>query len=231
MIHPRYTRNIPALTKEECALLAEKKVCVIGCGGLGGSILEYLSRIGVGMITAVDGDVFDETNLNRQLLSSEQVIGKSKAQTAVKRIRQVNHLIRAFAVEAFLTEENAESIIGGHDLVIDALDSPGARVILAAACRRLGITMIHGAISGWCGQVAVVPPESRLIDVLYAGAPAAGDSPSTLAFTPSLCASIEVAEAVKYLCGRKTDLIENMLFFDLQSNSFNLFNTKEIAGL
>ena len=70
MIHPRYTRNIPALTEAECELLAEKKVCVIGCGGLGGNVLEHLARIGIGMITAVDGDVFDQSNLNRQLLSS-----------------------------------------------------------------------------------------------------------------------------------------------------------------
>ncbi len=229
MIHPRYTRNIPALTEDECLQLAEKKVCVIGCGGLGGNILEQLARIGIGMITAVDGDVFDESNLNRQILSSENVIGKSKAQTAVKRIRSVNHLIRAFAVNTFLTEENAEDIIKGHDLVIDALDSPGARVILAEACRKQDITLIHGAISGWCGQIAVVRPGSRLIDSLYGAAKPQGDSPSTLAFTPSVAASIEVSEAVKVLTERPTELEENMLFFDLQSNSFNLFNIKEIS--
>ena len=231
MIHPRYTRNIPALTEAECELLAEKKVCVIGCGGLGGNVLEHLARIGIGMITAVDGDVFDQSNLNRQLLSSEAVIGKSKARQAVKRIRSVNHLIRAFAVEEFLTEDNAEKIIKGHNLVIDALDSPGARIILARACGNLGITMIHGAISGWCGQVAIVPPGSRLMEALYGGVEPKGDSPSTLAFTPAVCASIEVSEAVKVLCGRKTDLKENMLFFDLQENSFNLFGTKEISGI
>ena len=227
MIDKRYQRNIPSLSEEDCALLAEKRVCVIGCGGLGGSILEHLARIGVGHITAVDGDVFDESNLNRQILSSEALIGTPKADAAARHIGEINSMIQVHPVNCFLTEENAEELIMGHDLVIDALDSPAARIILSAACTKQGITMIHGAVSGWNGQVAVIRPGSRFMENLYHNAEP-DQSPSTLSFTPTIAASIEVAEAVKVLCGRPTQLDSNMLFFDLLTGDFNLF---DITGL
>lgn len=227
MIDQRYIRNIPSLSEEECTLLASKKVCVIGCGGLGGSILEHLTRIGVGEITAVDGDVFDVSNLNRQLLSGEALLGTPKVAAAAKHIAEINSNVKVNPIEAFLDEKNAESLIAGHDLVIDALDSPGARIILAKACGKLGLTLIHGAVSGWNGQVAVVRPGSRLLENLYQGAES-DPSPSTLSFTPAVAASIEVAEAVKVLCGKPTQLDSNMLFFDLLAGDFNLF---DITGL
>lgn len=227
MIDKRYQRNIPSLSEEECALLAEKRVCVIGCGGLGGYVLEHLARIGVGHITAVDGDVFDESNLNRQILSSEALIGTPKADAAARHIGEINSMIQVHPVNCFLTEENAEELIMGHDLVIDALDSPAARIILSAACTKQGITMIHGAVSGWNGQVAVIRPGSRFMENLYQGAEP-DRSPSTLSFTPAVAASIEMAEAVKVLCGRPTQLDSNMLFFDLLTGDFNLF---DITGL
>lgn len=74
----RYARNIPALSEEDCALLQTKKACIVGCGGLGGHLIELLSRIGIGAIRAVDGDVFEESNLNRQLPSSVDVLGEKK---------------------------------------------------------------------------------------------------------------------------------------------------------
>ena len=78
----RFPRNIPALTEAECQLLQSKNVLVVGCGGLGGYILEYLARIGIGAIRCADGDRFDRSNLNRQLLCTEETLGKPKAATA-----------------------------------------------------------------------------------------------------------------------------------------------------
>ena len=78
----RYARNIPALSATECEILRQKRVLVVGCGGLGGHVIDQLARIGVGSIRAVDGDVFEETNLNRQLLSSVPLLGVNKAKAA-----------------------------------------------------------------------------------------------------------------------------------------------------
>ena len=84
----RYLRNIPALTEEECQLLQQKRVLVVGCGGLGGNLISILLRIGVGHLRIVDGDVFETTNLNRQLFSSIPALGHNKARIAAQRTRK-----------------------------------------------------------------------------------------------------------------------------------------------
>ncbi|MDW2003752.1 ThiF family adenylyltransferase, partial [Vibrio sp. 2304] len=86
------------LSKEENESLKNFKICVVGCGGIGGYVIEMLGRLGIGYITVIDGDVFEETNLNRQILSNSQTIGKSKAQTARERMKLVNPDIYVNAV-------------------------------------------------------------------------------------------------------------------------------------
>ena len=82
MMESRYARNIPALTESECQILQNKRVLVVGCGGLGGHLIDQLIRIGIGFIRIADGDVFEATNLNRQLLSQVSLLGSSKAAAA-----------------------------------------------------------------------------------------------------------------------------------------------------
>ncbi len=220
----RLIRNIGALTEEECIILKQKKVFVAGCGGLGGNIIEYLTRIGVGEIIACDGDVFDETNINRQILSKVDNLGCHKAIEAEKRAKSMFPEIKFNAVTEFLKEENCEKLIKGCDIVMDALDSVNARKVLVSACDKLNIPLVHGAIEGWCAQVAVVMPKSGVIDKLYpAGAENIIPSKSSLSFTPAFCASLQTAEAIKLLCGRDSVLINKVLFADLLTNEFKTF--------
>ena len=128
----RYQRNFPAITEAEQEKLKNSSVFVAGCGGLGGYILEFLIRIGVGNITACDGDVFAPSNLNRQLLSTVPLLGVSKAKAAAMRAAEINPEVRVNAKECFITHENVSELISEHDLVIDALDNGNARHILAA---------------------------------------------------------------------------------------------------
>ena len=203
-MEPRYARNIPALTESECRILREKRVMVVGCGGLGGHIIDQLARIGIGAIRAVDGDVFEETNLNRQLLSSVPLLGTAKAKAAEDHIRRVNPEIKAEGVAAFLTEENAEMLLSGCDLVLDALDNAQSRKILASVCKKVGIPYIYGAISGWVAQAAVSLPGDGLIDLLFPEEVEIRDK-SVLSFTPALCAALQVSLAVKLLVGRPVE--------------------------
>ena len=214
----RYERNIPALSEQECVLLQQKKVLVVGCGGLGGHIIELLARIGVGSIVAVDGDVFDESNLNRQLLSEMELLGKSKAEAAKARAARINPDVHVQAVHAFLTEENAADLISGCDAVIDALDSIPARRLLAKACSDIGIPCVYGAIRGWVAQAAISMPGDRLIELLYPENVTISDK-SVLSLTPAFCASMQAALCVKLLCGRP---VENgkLYYFDLQDMEF-----------
>ena len=185
---PRYIRNVPALTEDECALLHTKRVLVVGCGGLGGHLINLLSRVGVGNLRIVDGDVFEDTNLNRQLFSEVPVLGTSKARAAAERIQRINPDVTVETVETFLTEENAENLIQGCHVVMDALDNVDGRRILAAACKKAGVPLVYGAISGWVAQAAVSMPGDGLIEKLYPEDVLIRDK-SVLSFTPALCAS------------------------------------------
>lgn len=217
-MEPRYIRNIPALTEQECALLRTKRVAVIGCGGLGGYLIEYLARIGFGTIRAVDGDVFEETNLNRQLLSEPSVIGRSKAEAAAARIRAVNPEIVVEAIPCFLNKANAAALISGCDAVLDALDNISARKTLAKACAEAGIPYVYGAISGWVAQAGISMPGDGMLDILYPEGTQIRDK-SVLSFTPGLCASMQTALCVKWLTGRPVET-GTLYYFDLLNQEF-----------
>ena len=214
----RYARNIPALTEAECLTLRTKRVLVAGCGGLGGHIIDQLARIGVGQLRVVDGDVFEPSNLNRQLLSSVPVLGISKAGAAAEHIARVNPEIIADPAECFLTEDNVKDLIGDCDVVMDALDNIASRKILASACSEAGIPYIYGAISGWVAQAAVSMPGDDLVQKLYPEGTVLRDK-SVLSFTPALCASIQVSHCVKLLTGRPVET-GAVYYFDLLNQEF-----------
>lgn len=221
----RYQRN-GIVTYEEQMLMKQKKVCVIGCGGLGGYIIEMLSRFGIGTMTVVDGDVFDATNLNRQLLSTLNTLGKSKAFTAAERVENIDSSLTVQVVATVLDRENASDILKGHDVVVDALDSNSARLILLDACKELNIPLVHGAIGGWFGQVSTVFPEDEFIRSRVRGMANKGiekqiGNPS---FTPACIASIQVAEVVKVLLGRGELLREKIMFIDLLNNEIEILD-------
>ena len=214
----RYSRNIPALTEEECLTLQQKRVLVVGCGGLGGHIIDQLARIGVGFLRLADGDVFEETNLNRQLLSRVPLLGVSKAKTAADHVAEVNPLVTTETVEAFMTADNVRTLIADCDIVMDALDNIPSRRILATACSEAGIPYVYGAIQGWIAQAAVSMPGDRLIDTLYPEEIEISDK-SVLSFTPALCASIQTSLCVKLLIGRSVKT-GTVYYFDLLNQEF-----------
>lgn len=217
-MEPRYSRNIPALTEGECTLLRQKRVLVVGCGGLGGHIIDQLTRIGIGSLRVVDGDVFEQTNLNRQLLSRISHLGVPKAKAAADHIAQVNPDIATEALQVYMTEENADALIADCDIVIDALDNISGRLVLAAACERAGIPYVYGAIQGWVAQAGLSLPGDRMIERLFPEEIRISDN-SVLSFTPALCASLQVALCVKFLTGRH---VENgtVYYFDLLNQEF-----------
>jgi len=197
----RYIRNVPALTEAECALLRTRRVLVVGCGGLGGYLIEFMARLGVGSIRAVDGDRFEESNLNRQLLSEMSLMGQSKALAAARRVQSINPQVQFEAVDEFLTRDNAHRLVDGCDAVLDGLDNIAARHILSQACTDAGVPYIFGAIRGWIVQSGICMPGDRLMDILYPEGTVLHDK-SSLSFTPAFCASMQAALCTKLLVGR-----------------------------
>ena len=222
----RYAKNSQMLSVDEVAHLHLKKVCVIGCGGLGGYIIEMLGRIGVGHLTVIDGDVFDVSNLNRQLLSTEDGIGISKAEAAGTRLKTINSEIKVTAHTVFVDEKNVNALIQGHDVIVDALDSIESRKWVAKACTELSISFVHGVMAGWYGQVSTIFPGDNTLEKLYHAQCGKGDevqlgNPS---FTPALVASIQVSEVIKLLIDRGDVLRNQVMHIDLLCNEINVFD-------
>ena len=218
----RYIRNLGPLTEAECRALSKGRVFLAGCGGLGGYLLEHLLRAGVGEITVCDGDVFQASNLNRQLLSTQGNLGRPKTEAACQRAAQINPAVQVRACPSYLTAENARQLLAGHTLALDALDTPRDRLVLARACEALGIPLVHGAIQGWYAQAAVLLPGSGWMERIYPAGTAAPSDKGSLSPTAALCAAIQAAEAVKLLCGRQSPLAGRLLHVDLLEQEYNL---------
>lgn len=223
----RYSRNFQSISPEEQERLGTARVCVVGLGGLGGGVVEMLARIGVGTLDLVDGDCFDETNLNRQLLSSEKNLGTPKAQVARERVAAINSTVQVNAFEAFLNRENAQEIMGHAQVVVDCLDSIVHRFLLQELSQTRNIPLVSGAIAGTAGQVTVIYPGDPGFQLIY-GEP--DDSKKSgiesqlgnLAHCALLVASLQSSEVLKVLLGRGEILRNRLLICDLMVNSFEV---------
>lgn len=209
-----YEKNSPAITTEEQHLLATFKVAIVGCGGLGGYLLEYLCRIGFIHLTLIDGDRFQLNNLNRQLLSHTQNQGTPKVLAGKTRCSLINNKTQITLYDTYLTEDNGSQLLSGHDIVFDGVDHIATRFIIEKTCCHLGIPLIHGAIQGWVGQVATILPTRPLLHKIYPTDVSDQIGPS-LSFTPGLIASYQVAEGVKLLLGKGTSLQNELLHVNL----------------
>lgn len=220
----RYSRNLQTLSAAENQKLRISKVCVAGCGGLGGNILEMLGRLGVGELTAIDGDVFEESNLNRQILSDTSNLGSSKALAAARRMALVNPDVVFHAVPEFLTQDNACRLLSGHHVIVDALDSISSRRLLAEQASLLGIPLVHGAVAGWYGQVTTIFPGEDTLDRIYRTDRDRGTEQQTgnPSFGPALISALEVCEAVKILTDRGRLLRKKLLTVNLLDHEYEV---------
>jgi len=218
LLPARYQRNRTTVSIEEQLQLFNSRVAVIGCGGLGGYIIEELARLGVGHIVAIDPDIFEEHNLNRQLLSTPASLGKAKVDAAAARIDEINPAVTLEAVREAFTRENGRQLLQGVTVAVDALDSIAYRLELAEVCSEMDIPMVYGAIGGWYGHVATQLPGDTTIQRTYCnwvegkGIEKQLGNPS---FTPAVVASLQVAEVCKILLGKGELLRHRKLSIDL----------------
>ena len=216
----RYLRNIGTLGMDGQAKLLLSSAAVVGCGGLGGWIIELLARLGVGRLTLIDGDVFSESNLNRQALCTEANLGRNKAEAAAARVREINGAVEAIPYPVMMTKANAETLLEKNEksekksIVFDALDNLPSRLLLLETSQALGIPMIHGAIAGWWGQVADVGDGALASLWRNKGEKGVETIVGTPGFTPSYTASMQVVLGVRMLLGKKTPT--GLLWLDLE---------------
>lgn len=219
----RYQRNRNMFTIDDQLKLYNSKVAVIGCGGLGGYIIEELARLGVGTIVAVDPDVFEEHNMNRQLLATPEFLGIKKVAAAARRVDRVNPAVALTPVGQAFGPDNGRQILEGCEVAADALDSIAVRLELAEICREASIPLVHGAIAGWYGYLMTQFPGEETLQKFFAhNAQESGlekrlGNPS---FTPAVVASLEVAEVCKILLNQGTPARRRCLSIDLYDMEF-----------
>ncbi|HEY5512533.1 MAG TPA: HesA/MoeB/ThiF family protein [Geomonas sp.] len=214
----RYQRNRSMISTAEQARLFFSRIAVIGCGGLGGYIIEELARLGVGQIVAIDPDVFEEHNLNRQILSTPANLGVAKVEAARLRVEQINPAVTVTAVRDAFCCANGCELLAGVTVAVDALDSISYRLELAQVSNEMGIPMVHGAIGGWYGHVATQFPGEETVQGIYRHWVAGKGIEQQLgnpSFTPAVVASLQVAEVCKIILGKGELLRNRKLAIDL----------------
>lgn len=194
----RYIRNYSSISKKEQDIITNTKVAIVGLGGLGGYVLENLIRLGVVDFHLIDSDVFEVSNLNRQVLATEENIGKSKAYEAYNRIIEINSNARPKVFHARLTE-NSYEMLEDVNIVFDCLDSIKSRFDLEKLCEAMNLTLIHGAIGGFYGQAAISSKGNRIIKKIYKEIETADESLGNLPMTCMIVASIQVNLFLRFL--------------------------------
>lgn len=214
----RYRRNREMISVEDQLKLFRSRVAVIGCGGLGGYVIEALARLGIGNLTVIDPDVFEEHNLNRQLMASIDSLSRSKAAIAAIRVGRINPTVTVTSHQKAFSRENGPVLLKGMDMAVDALDSIPVRMELSEVCLDLKIPLVHGSIAGWYGQVAVQAPGSDLIKKIFGNTPPPTGIEKELgnpSFTPATIASLQAAEVCKCLLNKGKTLENRMMSINL----------------
>lgn len=216
----RYQRNIGTIGIDGQIKLLNSSVVVVGAGGLGGSVIEMLARIGVGQIHVIDMDVFTDSNLNRQILCDMNDLGGFKVDAAVKRVKDINPSVEVVPHNVEFDEKNIGEMIKGCQAVVDALDNIQSRMILEKKSKEMGIPFIHGAVAGFLGQVMTIFPEDKGLICVYGDetnkGPGIERMLGTPGITPFLIASLQVAEVIKVLLGWPRLLRDRLLVMDLK---------------
>ena len=214
--------------------LLRAAVLVIGAGGLGCPVLQYLTAAGVGRIGIIDDDTVSLSNLHRQILYSTSDIGLLKAKQAAKVLSQLNPEIAITPYTERLTTENALSLMGGYDIIIDCTDNFATRYMINDACVLLNKPLVFGAVSQYEGQVAIFncitdataasvnyrdlypapPKENEILNCEEAG---------VLGMLPGIIGAMQANETIKLLTGIGNPLINRLLTYDsLNNNMFEL---------
>ncbi|MDN3580891.1 molybdopterin-synthase adenylyltransferase MoeB [Mucilaginibacter flavus] len=227
----RYSRQVilPELGMEGQQKLKAAKVLMIGAGGLGCPVLQYLAAAGVGTIGIVDDDVVDISNLHRQILYSTADIGKPKAKTAKQKLGLLNPFINIVAYQQRITNDNAAQLFKQYDLVIDGSDNFPTRYLVNDTCVALLKPLVFGSIFKFEGQVSVFnyqngpnyrdvfpepPPEDEVPNCSEIG---------VIGVLPGIIGTYMANEAIKVVCGIGETLSGRLLTIDALNNSTTVF--------
>ena len=206
--------------------LRDAKVLCVGAGGLGSPALLYLAAGGVGTLGIAEGDVVDESNLQRQIIHFTADVGRSKLESAREKIARINSDVTVREHPGYLDAGNISEAISGYDFILDGSDNFATKFLVNDACVMAGKPFSHAGILRFEGQVmTVVPGRSRCLRCLFKGPPPAGSVPScseagVLGVIAGTIGTLQATEAIKYLLGKGELLTDRLLIFDALSMRF-----------
>jgi len=226
----RYSRHVilPEIGTKGQEELKQARVLVIGAGGLGCPVLQYLTAAGVGTIGIIDFDVVDETNLQRQILFDVKDIGKSKVEIAKQKLSEQNPYINFNVYNTKLTKDNALNIFKDYDIIVDGSDNFPTRYLVNDACVIVGKPLVFGSIFKFEGQVSVFNynggPTYRC---LFPQPPGPQDAPNcseigVLGVLPGIIGCLQANETIKIITGIGEPLSGKLLVFDALTLNTNV---------
>lgn len=233
----RYSRQIilPEIGVPGQQKLKEAKVLVIGAGGLGCPALQYLAAAGVGNIGIADGDLVEESNLQRQLLYRENEIGLPKALVAEKKIKEINPYINVQAHYKNINFRNITEIVSGYDVVVDGTDNFASRYLINDACVMLNKPFAFGSIFKFEGQVSVFNyKDGPTYRCVFPEAPQE-DMPNcasigVVATLPGIVGTLQANEVIKIITGIGEVLHGRLLLIDALTMKMQTFNFNAIEA-
>lgn len=225
----RYGRNIqlPGFGEAGQRRLAASSALVLGAGALGSVVAAYLAGSGVGRIGLVDFDNIEPSNLQRQVLYSEAQAGLPKCRVLAERLRSLNSEIRVVCHPQLFRADNARTLMGDYDILVECSDNPATKRLGVSAARQLGRTAVVGGVAGFRGQVSVFLPDSPSYEDVFPGDGCSAFLPcgqdGVFGPTAGLVACLQAGEALKRLAGHPDAMAAGLLTVDLSNLSFRSF--------
>ncbi len=224
----RYSRHLilPEVGMAGQIKLKQSSALVVGAGGLGNPLLQYLGAAGVGRIGIVDFDTIDLTNLQRQVMYGTKDVGRKKLEVAKERVLAINPNVDVQTYDTRLTSENALDVLKDYDVVVDGTDNFPTRYLVNDAAVLLGKPNVYGSIFRFEGQASVFwASKGPCYRCLYAEPPPPGLVPScaeggVLGVLPGIVGSIQAIETLKVLLGKGDTLVGRLLVFDAMKMKF-----------
>ena len=228
-MNERYARQIvmPEIGPERQAKLRQARVLVVGAGGLGSPILLYLAAAGVGTLGIADNDCVSVSNLNRQILYTTQDVERSKALTAVQRVRALNPDVKAIPYEERVLRDNGPALVPQYDLVVEASDNLETKALMNELCVNAGLPLVWGAVVRFEGQMGTYLPGHACRSCVFPQLPQPGTYPSpaklgVVGASAGVIGALQAVEAIKVLLGIGEPLVDKLLLWEGSHMAFNL---------
>jgi len=225
----RYARQLvlPGVGIEGQQLLIAARIAIVGAGGLGSPAALYLTAAGVGMVSLIDQDAVELSNLQRQLLHGTGDIGRPKTDSGAERIMSINPDVEVARHQTRLSADNALEILAGHDVIIDGTDNFATRYLINDASLRLRIPVVHGSVFRFEGQVSVFHPYAGpCYRCLFPEPPPADLAPNcaeagVFGVVPGVVGALQATEAIKLVVGVGDPLVGEMVTYDALDQSMH----------